>query len=355
MKSTILSITAGTTGVSPPIDLSVVVPVFNEEETLPHFHERLSRVLTGMGLTCEIVYVNDGSLDRTLALMQQLYETDPRVTIVDLSRNFGKEAALTAGLDHASGTSVVVIDADLQDPPELIPKLYEELCRGYDMVYAQRTCRRGESRLKRATAAAFYRLMNHVGPVTIPPDTGDFRIIGPRGLAALRQLRERHRFMKGLFTWVGFRQKGIPYERDPRLAGRTKWSYWKLWNLALEGITSFTIAPLKIATYVGFVSAAAAFVYGAVIVVRTLVFGRDVPGYPSLMTVILLLGGLQLMALGIIGEYLGRVFNEQKGRPLYFTQAVHRARAPEAARRSEAPPAEPVAEPVHEIESEPHI
>jgi glycosyltransferase involved in cell wall biosynthesis len=308
-------------------ELGVVVPAYNEEEILPVFHDRLSAVLRRMGITYEIVYVNDGSSDGTSEAVMALRARDSHVTLVNLSRNFGKEIALTAGLDHTEASAVIVIDADLQDPPELIPRLYREMLAGYDVVYAERTCRRGESWLKKATSAGFYRVMERMGPVAIPRDTGDFRIIGRRGLIALRAMRERHRFMKGLFAWIGFRQKAVPYERDARFAGSTKWSYWKLWNLALEGITSFTIAPLKVATYVGSATAIVAFLYAAVIIARTLIFGRDAPGYASLMSVVLLLGGLQLLALGVIGEYLGRIFNEQKGRPLYLTQDVFKARS----------------------------
>jgi len=307
-------------------DVGVVVPAYNEAEILPIFHNRLSMVLGRMGITYEIIYVNDGSKDATPRTLMALREQDPHVTVVNLSRNFGKEIALTAGLDHTDASAVIVIDADLQDPPELIPQLYREMLEGYDVVYAQRTRRRGEGWLKKASAAGFYRVMERIGPVPIPRDTGDFRIIGRRGLAALRTMREQHRFMKGLFAWIGFRQKAVPYERDPRLAGHTKWNYWRLWNLALEGITSFTIAPLKVATYVGSFTALMAFLYAAVIIVRTLILGRDAPGYASLMSVVLFLGGIQLLALGVIGEYLGRVFNEQKGRPLYLTQEVLRAR-----------------------------
>ncbi len=307
-------------------EVGVIVPAYNEEEILPVFHDRLSRVLARMGITYEVVYVNDGSKDGTSDILMMLREQDAHVTVVNLSRNFGKEIALTAGLDHTDASAVIVIDADLQDPPELIPQLYREMHEGYDVVYAQRTRRRGEGWFKRASAAGFYRVMERIGPVPIPRDTGDFRIIGRRGLAALRAMRERHRFMKGLFAWIGFRQKAVPYERDPRLGGRTKWSYWKLWNLALEGITSFTIAPLKVATYVGSLTAVMAFLYAGVIIARTLIFGRDAPGYASLMSVMLFLGGIQLLALGVIGEYLGRIFNEQKGRPLYLTQDVLRAR-----------------------------
>jgi polyisoprenyl-phosphate glycosyltransferase len=267
--------------------------------------------------------VNDGSRDGTLARLLALRAADPRVAVVNLSRNFGKEIALTAGLDHAAGSeAVVVIDADLQDPPEVIPALVAAWREGgFDVVYAQRTARHGEGWLKRTTAAAFYRLMRWIGGrVDMPKDTGDFRLMSRRALDALLQLREHHRFMKGLFAWVGFPSRAVPYERAARAAGTTKWNYWRLWNLSLEGITSFTVGPLKIATYLGLATAVVALLYGLLLVFRTLMFGNPVAGYPSLMAVVLFLGGVQLMTLGIIGEYLGRVFNETKRRPLYFVE-----------------------------------
>jgi glycosyltransferase involved in cell wall biosynthesis len=298
--------------------LSVVIPAFNEEEVLPEFHRRLSMVLKTLELRAEIIYVNDGSQDNTLMVMRLLHESDPRVAIVDLSRNFGKEIALTAGLDHASGDAAVAIDADLQDPPELIPELVKHWVEGYDVVYALRVSRDGESWLKKSTAHMFYRMIQRLSRVHIPEDTGDYRLLSRRAIESLKQLREHHRFMKGLFAWIGYPQIGVPYHRDARYAGHTKWSYWRLWNLALEGITSFTIAPLKVATYVGFITAAASFVYAGEVVVKKLIYGDPVAGYPSLMAVILCLGGLQLMTLGVIGEYLGRMFNETKNRPLYI-------------------------------------
>ena len=298
--------------------LSVVVPAFNEAEGIAAFHVRLRAVMDAMAEPWEAVYVDDGSTDATLAALRAMRNDDRRIGIVALSRNFGKEAATTAGLDHARGEAVVVIDADLQDPPEVIPALVAAWREGADMVYAQRRRRAGETWLKRASASLFYRLMQRVGRVQLPPDTGDFRLMSRRVVDAVAQLREHHRFMKGLFAWVGFPTRAVPYDRDPRAAGETKWNYWKLWNFALEGITSYTVMPLKIATYLGLVVAGFAAVYGGVIVVRTLLFGNPVPGYPSLMAVVLFLGGAQLMTLGIIGEYLGRVFNETKKRPLYL-------------------------------------
>ncbi|MDD3517099.1 MAG: glycosyltransferase family 2 protein [Chromatiales bacterium] len=305
--------------------LSIVVPAYNEAQVLPEFHRRLAAVLDGLDLRGEIVYVNDGSSDATLDVMHALKQQDPRVALIDLSRNFGKEIAMTAGLDHARGDAVVVIDADLQDPPELIPELVRVWREGYDVAYAKRTAREGESWLKRATARAFYGVIQHVGRVRIPENTGDFRLLSRRAVDALGQLREQHRFMKGLFAWIGFPQKAVPYVRQPRHAGHTKWNYWRLWNFALDGITSFSIAPLKIATYLGFVLALAAFVYGSWIILKTLAFGDPVPGYPSLMTMILFLGGVQLLFIGVLGEYLGRMFDESKRRPLYLINAYEPA------------------------------
>ncbi|WP_424812385.1 glycosyltransferase family 2 protein [Roseococcus sp. YIM B11640] len=302
--------------------LSIVVPCYNEQEVLPEFHARIVPVMESIGWPWEVVYVNDGSRDGTMAVMTGLAERDPRVALVNLSRNFGKEIALTAGLDHARGTEgVVVIDADLQDPPEVIPSLLAAAAQGYDVAYAQRSVRHGENWLKRTTAAGFYRMMQRLGGrVQLPRDTGDFRFMSRRSLDALLQLREQHRFMKGLFAWVGFPSIAVPYERAPRAAGETKWNYWKLWNLSLEGITSFTVGPLKIATYLGLFTAVLAGIYLLQLLVRTILFGNPTSGYPSLMAVVLFLGGVQLTTLGIIGEYLGRIFNETKGRPLYLVE-----------------------------------
>ncbi|HEV7268748.1 MAG TPA: glycosyltransferase family 2 protein [Falsiroseomonas sp.] len=307
---------------SPRPVLSVVVPAFDEQEVLPAFHARLVPVMEAIGLPWEVVFVNDGSRDATLEILLRLQAADPRVSVVNLSRNFGKEIALTAGLDHAAASeAVVVIDADLQDPPEVIPDLVAAWRRGFDIAYAQRRVREGETWAKKATAGAFYRVMQRLGGrVQLPPNTGDFRLMSRRALDALLALREQHRFMKGLFAWVGFPAVPVLYDRAPRAAGTTKWNYWKLWNLSLEGITSFTVGPLKIATYLGLATAVIAAGYGALIVLRTLIWGNPVAGYPSLMAVVLFLGGVQLMTLGIIGEYLGRVFNETKGRPLYIVE-----------------------------------
>jgi glycosyltransferase involved in cell wall biosynthesis len=298
--------------------LSVVVPCFNEAEVIPSCHQRMMETLLTMPVDFEMIYVNDGSADNTLETLKAIKARESRVSIVDLSRNFGKEIALSAGLDHAKGHAVVVMDADLQDPPALIPKLFEAFLEGFDVVYAKRQARHGETFLKKLTASWFYKIMHILVKPKIPENTGDFRILSRRAVEALKTFREQHRFMKGLFAWIGYSQKEIVYNREPRFAGKTKWNYWKLWNFALEGITSFSIAPLKVSTYLGLMTAVFAFVYAMVIVYKTLFYGESVQGYPSLMVVILFLGGVQLTVLGILGEYVGRIFNETKNRPLYI-------------------------------------
>ena len=300
--------------------LGVVVPCNNETAVLPRFHARLAAAMDGLGQDWTVTYVNDGSTDATLATLETLQRGDARIGVLNLSRNFGKEIATTAGLDHCPGEAVIVIDADLQDPPELIPALVARWREGFDTVYAQRRARHGETWLKRTTAAMFYRLMQNSRQVRLPPDVGDFRLMSRRVVDAVLRLREQHRFMKGLFAWVGFSTAAVPYDRAARAAGQTSWSYWRLWNLAVEGITGFTVLPLKLATYLGLLVAAGAIAYGGTVIVKTMVFGNPVPGYPSLLTVILFLGGVQLVTLGVIGEYLGRIFNETKGRPLYLVE-----------------------------------
>ena len=298
--------------------LCVVVPAFNEGDGLRALHARLAPVLAGLDLDGRMLFVDDGSGDHTWQVIESLAAADPRVGGLKLSRNFGKELAMTAGLDHAEADAVVVIDADLQDPPELIPQFVERWRQGCDVVYGRRTRRDGEGWVKRGTAAGFYRLMARLSPTPIPRDTGDFRLLSRRALEALRGLRERQRFMKGLFTWVGFEQCAVDYQREPRQHGRSKFNYWKLWNFALEGITGFSTLPLRLATYLGILVALLAFLYGTWIIAKTLLWGDAVPGYPSLMTVMLFLGGIQLIALGVIGEYLGRLYQEVKQRPLYL-------------------------------------
>lgn len=302
------------------VELSIIVPVFNEEEVLPEFHRRLTFVIDQMGFATNILYVNDGSNDKTLQKLKELRSSDQRVGVLNFTRNFGKEKAMTAGLDHALGQAIVLIDVDLQDPPELIPEMVKYWREGYDMVYAKRTNRKGESFMKKLTAGAFYWVMGRIGRIRIPENVGDFRLLSRRAVDSLNQLRENHRFMKGLFAYIGYPQKSISYNRDPRFAGHTKWNYWRLWNFSLEGITSFSTLPLRVVTYPGIIVALGSFIYGIYIIVKTLIFGDPVQGFPALIVVITFLGGVQLLALGMIGEYLGRVFNETKQRPLYFVE-----------------------------------
>jgi glycosyltransferase involved in cell wall biosynthesis len=301
------------------VKISIVVPTYNEQETLPEFHRRLGRVMNSLVANWEVIYVNDGSSDATPAVIGDLARSDPHVVCLDLSRNFGKEIAMTAGLDFAGGDAVVLIDADLQDPPELIIDFVREWrSGGVDVVFGKRRSRAGESTMKKLTAHVFYRVVQTMSRVRIPEDSGDFRLMSRRAVLALRQLREQHRFMKGLFAWIGFPQRSVLYDRDPRFAGRTKFNYWRLWNFALEGITSFTTAPLRLATYLGLTVATLAFAFGVWIIFRTLVFGNPVAGYPSLIVIVLFLGGVQLAFTGVLGEYVGRMFDEIKGRPLYL-------------------------------------
>lgn len=299
--------------------LSILIPVFNEEDGLTELHNRVSFVVEDCGYDVEFVYVNDGSRDGSKAILDNLRQQDSRITLINLSRNFGKEIALTAGLDKAVGDAVIILDADLQDPPELIPefvRLWHD--EGYDNVFGQRTRRDGETWLKRLTAFAFYRVMGHLGDIDMPNDTGDFRLLSRRAVEALGELREQHRFMKGLFAWIGFPSIGVPYVRDPRHAGATKLNYLKLFGLAVEGITAHSFVPLRAAGVAGFIVAMGAFFWGGVIVVRTMLYGEPVSGYPSLVTIMLFLGGIQLLSLGVIGEYIGRIYNETKKRSLYF-------------------------------------
>lgn len=302
------------------LDLCVVGPVYNEEAVLEAFHRRLTAVLNTMNVRWEVVYVNDGSRDRSADLLEALHAEDPRVSYVELSRNFGKEIATSVGLDYSRAEAVVLIDTDLQDPPELIPELYRAYLDGYDNVYARRRSRKGETFMKRLTARVFYRLLQRVSRVRIPVDTGDFRLLSRRAVEALKRLREQHRYMKGLYAWIGFKDKAVDYDRDPRFAGKTKFNYGRMIQLAVEGITSFTVMPLKLASLAGLLTALVTFGYGIFVLVKTLIYGDPVAGYPTLLLVILFLGGIQLLALGMIGEYLGRMFNETKNRPLYFVQ-----------------------------------
>ncbi|QST01986.1 glycosyltransferase family 2 protein [Pontibacillus sp. ALD_SL1] len=296
-----------------------MVPAYNEEESLHYLYERLFGVVDGQkGYSFELLFVNDGSQDQTLPIIKELRDMDKRVSFVDLSRNFGKEIAMIAGLDHAKGDAVVIMDADLQDPPELIPEMIEYWEAGYDDVFAKRRSRAGESLVKKATSTLFYKVLEKMSDVPIQKDTGDFRLLDRRCVEALKKIRESQRYTKGMFSWVGYNKKEILFDRDPRVSGETKWNYKKLTDLAIEGITSFTTAPLRLSSFLGIGVSFFAFLYMVWIISKTLLYGESVAGYPSLMSAILFLGGIQLIVLGIIGEYLGRVFNETKIRPLYF-------------------------------------
>jgi glycosyltransferase involved in cell wall biosynthesis len=308
--------------------LTVVVAAHNEEEALPLLHPRIAAVLDGLDLDARVLYVDDGSRDRTWEVLTELAARDPRVSLLRLSRNFGKELALTAGLDQVDSDAAVVLDADGQDPPELIAQFVQKWRAGADVVYGRRSSRVDDTWLKRSTARAFYRVIHRLSDTEIPSDAGDFRLVSRRVLEALRGLRERQRFMKGLFAWVGYPTTSVDYERPARIAGRTKFNYWRLWNFALEGITGFSTAPLRVATYIGLASALFAFGFGGWIVFKTLAWGDPVAGWPSMMVVVLFLGGAQLMALGVIGEYLGRLYLESKQRPLYLVRDWRPASAP---------------------------
>lgn len=302
------------------VDLSLVVPVHNEAAGLDEFFSRTIAVLDKLGLTWEIVCVNDGSTDASLDRLLEYHRRDPAIKIVNLSRNFGKDIALSAGLDYARGSAVVPIDADLQDPPELIERMVAKWREGFDMVYAVRNRRDGDSWLKRVTARFFYRIFDRITDIPAPRDTGDFRLLDRRVVDVLSRLPERTRFMKGLFAWVGYRHAAISYDREARRAGDTKWSYWRLWNFALDAITSFSSLPLKIWSYLGLVISVFAFLYALFLAGLKIIRGIDVPGYASIMVAVLFFGGVQLISLGIIGEYLARMYNEVKGRPLYLVR-----------------------------------
>lgn len=306
--------------------ISILIPAYNEEEVLAMLFERLGKLAQDNdNYNFEFLFINDGSRDRTLELIQQQAAHDNRISYVNFSRNFGKETAMLAGFDYAKGDAVVNIDADLQDPPELITEMLKYWEQGYDDVYARRRSRAGESWFKKFTSKAYYQILQNSTRIPIQIDTGDFRLMSRRFVDALQQFRESDRYTKGMYSWVGFKKKEIIYDRDPRAAGTTKWNYTKLVNLAIDGITSFTTAPLRISTYVGTIISVISFVYIVYLVVRPLFGVPTIPGYSSTLAVILFLGGIQLLSLGIIGEYVGRIFNETKGRPLYFVEEYHEA------------------------------
>lgn len=301
--------------------LAIIIPMYNEEESLPHLYKRLVDLGDKINnYNLEFLFVNDGSKDRSLEIVKEYRKQDPRVCYLNLSRNFGKEVAMGAAFDYVMGDAVAIIDADLQDPPELILDMLKYYEEGYDDVYAKRRSRDGETWMKKITSKSFYKVLEFVSSVPIQKDTGDFRLLSRRAVDALKSFPERQRYTKGMFSLIGFKKKSIEFDRDPRVAGKTKWNYLKLFGLAIEGITSFTVAPLRIATIMGGLFSVGSFCYMIFILVKTLVYGIDEPGYASLICVMLLLGGMQLLCLGILGEYIGRIFTEVKGRPLYFIE-----------------------------------
>lgn len=323
--------------------ISIVVPVHNEAGGIEPFLARTRPIVEAVtaplapAATFEILFVDDGSTDGTLGELQAARAADPRIRIVELSRNFGKDVALAAGLQHAAGSAVIPMDVDLQDPPEVIPQLVERWLAGYDVVSARRADRSSDSWLKRATAQAFYRVFNRMAERPILADAGDFRLLSRTVVDELNRFPERARFMKALYAWVGFRHCHVDYVREDRHSGQTKWRYWRLWNFAIDGITSSTTAPLRIWSYLGAITALIAFAYAGFLVLRTLVLGVDVPGYASLMVIVLMLGGVNLLSLGIIGEYLGRTYTEVKGRPLYIVRRLHGVEPAQAAAQAAEP------------------
>jgi glycosyltransferase involved in cell wall biosynthesis len=302
--------------------LSIVVPVFNEEDVIAHFLEATRPVLDQTGLAYEYVFIDDGSRDRTAEMLCRELAGGLPGRLLGLSRNFGKEAALSAGLEAAKGDIAVIIDADLQDPPELILQMLDGWRAGYDVVYGLRVDRSSDTLMKRSTAGMFYRLFNRLANIDMPANAGDFRLIDRVVIDALLKLPERNRFMKGLFAWVGFQTMAIPYERPPRKAGTGKFNYWKLWNFALDGLTGFTTLPLRVWFYGGALVSLGAFAYALYLTLRVLIGGIDVPGYASLMVALLFFSGVQLLSIGMIGEYIARLFNEAKQRPVYVLQDV---------------------------------
>jgi glycosyltransferase involved in cell wall biosynthesis len=298
--------------------LSIVIPIRNEADVIPTLMDRLTLVSRKLPVTTELLFVDDGSKDNSVALLLESRHRYPHIRVLRLSRNFGKEAAVTAGLNHARGDAVILMDADLQDPPELIPQMVSEWRKGTDVVLMKRRSRAGESWLKRTTASLFYRLINRISDAPIPVDTGDFRLMSRRTIDALNQLPERNRYLKGMFAWVGMPTVTLGFDRDPRAAGHTKWNYFKLLQLAIEGITSFSIKPLRLALVLGIMSAGAGGLFGLLEVLKALFFGVSTPGYASMIAIITFLSGVQLLCIGILGEYVGRIYMEAKQRPVFI-------------------------------------
>lgn len=304
----------------PVPELSLVAPMYNESEVIDAFFNAVIPILNELAPHWEIVCVNDGSRDDTLTKLKGWHTREPRIKILNFSRNFGKEAGTTAGIDYTTGKAVIPIDADLQDPPELIRAMVEKWREGFKVVLATRSDRREDDWFKRHSALTFYRLISAMSEVSIPQNTGDYRLMDRQVVEALKKLPERTRFMKGIFAWLGFSTTTIYFERPQRFAGTTSWSFWKLWKLALDGIFSFTTLPLQVWTYLGAGISLLTFIYGSFLILRTLLVGTTVPGYASTMVAILFLGGIQLISLGVIGEYVGRIYREVKGRPIYIVE-----------------------------------
>lgn len=299
--------------------ISIIIPAYNEEEALPILYDRLEELMKNMNnYEFEILFVNDGSKDKTIEIIKDFRNKDERVCYVDFSRNFGKEIAMIAGLDYATGDCVIFMDADLQDPPELIPELVKYWEEGYDDVYAKRRSRKGETWLKKFTSKMYYRVLQHLTKVEIQEDTGDFRLLDRRCVNALKKLRESQRNTKSMFSWIGYKKKEVMYDRDPRVAGTTKWNYKKLIDLAIDGITSFTTSPLRISTYVAIPTFIVLFIYFIYVIIKSIVIHEAIQAFQAIILLILFFSGIQILLFGIIGEYLGRIFNETKNRPLYL-------------------------------------
>lgn len=301
-----------------PKKITALIPVYNEEECLETLYQRIKNCFEELPYQWEILFINDGSSDASLQIIKNLRCTDKRVAYLNLSRNYGKEIAMCAGFDYAQGDALVILDADLQDPPELLPQMLKYWEEGYDDVYGKRRSRDGESWLKKTTSSLFYKILKKISKVEIQQNTGDFRLLSRRAVEAMKQYRETRRYTKGFFSLIGFKKKAILFDRLPRAAGKSKWNYFSLINLAVEGFTSFSSFPLRISSYFGFFAAFIGLIFMAYTIIKTIAFGDPVAGYPTLISVILLIGGIQLMSIGVIGEYLSRVFDETKKRPLYF-------------------------------------
>lgn len=303
--------------------VTLLIPCYNEEESIPYMRDALVKLMNdNTRYQWEVLFINDGSRDRTLSLLEHLHQQDKRFCYVSLSRNFGKEAALLAGFDHARGDAVIIMDADLQHPPQVIPQMLAAWEEGYDDVYGKRLSRGRESWLRRKLSMSYYRLLQRMAHVDILPNVGDFRLLDRRCIEVLKQLRETERYTKGLYCWIGFHKKEVPFETQDRVAGKSTWSYRQLTGLAIDGIMSFTTAPLRVSAFLGIVVSIAAFIYMCVVLVKTLFWGEPVAGYPTIVVLVLFLGGVQLISLGIVGEYLGKTFMEVKNRPVYVVDKI---------------------------------